>query len=392
MRHEIGRKQGCGWRQLLAAGLCAALAPFVPACRQAPPVAPAEQTVAAAPALAPRLAAEIETVARAEFERQQFVGLSLAVVKDGVVHAAHFGFEDREKQVPSSDATMYRWASISKPVTAVVALQLANEGRLDLERDVHAYVSEFPAQRFTITSRQLLCHQGGIVHYTNGPVIPLPPRAGVAHPYEDAVDALATFAGSPLVAEPGTQYAYSTHGYVLLGAVLQRAGGRSFETLVQERVAAPLGLTTLRPDKQWIAIPHRTIGYRRDAQGAIVPSEDDDVSWKLAGGGFISCVGDLARFGAGMLGDELVDRATRERMWTAQATSDGKVTDYGLGFRIDTHAGRRLILHGGSQEKTRTRLLILPEDGVVVALMCNSEWADLAPLGKQLLTALAPAS
>jgi CubicO group peptidase (beta-lactamase class C family) len=93
-----------------------------------------------------------------------------------------------------------------------------------------------------------------------------------------------------------------------------------------------------------------------------------------------------------MLGDELVDRATRERMWTAQATSDGKVTDYGLGFRIDTHAGRRLILHGGSQEKTRTRLLILPEDGVVVALMCNSEWADLAPLGKQLLAALAPAS
>jgi CubicO group peptidase (beta-lactamase class C family) len=178
---------------------------------------------------------------------------------------------------------------------------------------------------------------------------------------------------------------------VLLGAVLQRAGGERFEDLVAKRVARPLGMTTLRPDKQWLDIPHRTIGYQKDKSGAVVPSDDSDVSWKLAGGGFICCVEDLARFGSGMLACRIVDQATRERMWTPQSTKDGTVTDYGLGFRIDTYGGSRLILHGGSQEKTRTRLLILPDADLVVVLMCNSEWADLQPLGKLLLDALVDA-
>lgn len=332
---------------------------------------------------------ELDAAVQREFERQELVGLSVAIVHDhDVVYTHHLGFEDREQHVATSAATMYRLASISKPLTAVVAVQLAHEGKLALDRDVREYVPEFPSKPFTITSRELLCHQGGIVHYTNGPVIQTPARTDVAHPYEDAVDALATFAASPLVCEPGTQYSYSTHGYVLLGAVLQRASGTPFEDLVAQRIVRPLGLETLRPDKQWVAIPHRTVGYQRNDAHAIVPSVDSDVSWKLAGGGFIACVADLVQFGSGMLNDRLVDRATREEMWTRQSTKSGTVTDYGLGFRIDTYRGRRLVMHSGSQEKTRTRLLILPEDGFVIALMCNSEWADLQPLGQQLTDVL----
>lgn len=357
--------------------------------------APACRTVHARPAsaLEPRLAARIETIAREERERQHLVGLSLAIARaEGTVHVTHLGFEDRERGVLSSNATLYRLASISKSITAVVAMQLEGEGQLDLERDVRDYVPEFPPQAFPITARQLLCHQGGIVHYENGPVRARPPRTDVAHPFEDAVDALDTFAASPLVCEPGTQYSYSTHGYVLLGAVLQRAAGVPFEDLVQERIAGPLAMTTLRPDKHWVEIPHRTIGYRRDDAGAIVPAIDSDVSWKLAGGGFLSCVEDLARFGSGMLACRVVDRATRERMWTAQPTKDGRITEYGLGFRVDSHRGERLIFHSGSQEKTRTRILFLPERDFVVVLMCNSEWAELQPLGQRLLDAILDAS
>lgn len=364
-------------------GLCALLLLSF-ACRSAID-APAPE---ATPTLEHALAHELDALVSAEFERQEWVGLSVAIgCARGITHVAHFGFEDRERGIPTSDATMYRLASISKPVTAVVAMQLAREGKLDLDRDVRAYVPEFPAQPFPISARQLLCHQGGIVHYTNGTVVPTPPRTDVAHPFEDAVDAISTFAASPLVYEPGTQYEYSTHGYVLLGAVLQRAGGARFEDLVSQRVAVPLGMTTLRPDKQWIDIPHRTIGYRR-VSGAIVPSEDGDVSWKLAGGGYISAVQDLARFGSGLLAGRVVDHATREEMWKPQATKSGAVTEYGLGFRIAALRQPRVVLHSGSQEKTRTRLLLVPEEDLVVALMCNSEWADLQPLGQALLERL----
>lgn len=367
---------------------CLALATLIApslACRTASdtPAAPPAQ------ALDQLVASRLHLIARGEIERQQLVGLSLVISRaGGIVDTVHFGWEDRELGIPTSDVTMYRLASISKPLTAVVAMQLAREGKLDLDGDVRAYVPEFPVQPFPISARELLCHQGGIVHYTNGAVVPTAPRANVAHPYEDAVDALATFAASPLVCEPGTQYSYSTHGYVLLGAVLQRASGTRFEDLVSRRVAEPLGMATLCADKSWVDIPHRTIGYRRDVSDAIVPSFDTDVSWKLAGGGFICCARDLARFGSGMLGDRVIDDESRERMWTQQATKSGAPTGYGLGFRVEAHQGRRLIYHGGSQEKTRTRLLILPEDDWIVTLMCNSEWADLEPLGRQLLDAL----
>jgi CubicO group peptidase (beta-lactamase class C family) len=360
--------------------------------RAAPETTPAAPIAPVAPALSAAARDEIHRIALAEFERQQLVGLSLVLARhDGLIHVEHFGFEDRQLGIPASDATLYRWASISKPLTAVAAMQLAEAGRLDLDRDVRAYVPEFPARSGAITARQLLTHQGGIVHYTNGPVVAAPPRTDRAHPYEDAVDAVGTFALSPLVCEPGTKHSYSTHGYVLLGAVVQRAGAEPFEQQVIDRIALPLGMSTLRSDKSWIDVPHRAAGYRR-VLGAIVPSMDVDVSWKVAGGGFISSAPDLGRFGAGLLAGVLVEPATQATMWTAQPTRDGTATGYGLGFRVGEHRGRRLISHGGSQEKTRTLLMLLPDQDVALALMCNSEWASLPDLGKALLDAACEAA
>lgn len=373
--HERRRLLACG----LALLLCAA--PFFASC--------ASSSARKAEPLAQPLAQQLDQLLRDEALKQQWVGVSMAIARtDGVVHVAHFGMQDRERGIPADDGSLYRWASISKPLTAVLAMQLANEGALDLDRDVRDYVPEFPPQPYVISSRQLLCHQGGIVHYVNGPVIALPARTDVAHPFADAVDALRRFAGSPLIAEPGTRYSYTTHGYVLLGAVLQRAGKQDFDQAVAQRIAQPAGMSTLAPDRPWVELPGRCAGYRKNAQGEIVPSAEVDVSWKLAGGGFISNVHDLGAFASALLACSLLDRENRELMWSSQATRNGEHTHYGLGFRIDSHRGERLIQHSGAQEKTRTRLLILPERGLAVALMCNSEWADLAPLGSQLLDAL----
>jgi CubicO group peptidase (beta-lactamase class C family) len=323
-----------------------------------------------------------------EFGKQKLVALSLAIAENGkVVYTQHLGFEDREKSIPATDATLYRWASISKPLTAVIAMQLSNEKKLDLDADVRRYVPEFPEKAWPITARQLLCHQGGVVHYSNGLVIPSPPRKDVEHPYFDAVDALAKFALSPLLHEPGTKYEYTTHGYVLLGAVEQRAAGELFPKLVNERVVRPLGMKTLQPDYAWVAIPHRAAGYQENGKKEIVLSDDVDVSWKLPGGGFISNVVDLALFSTGLLEDKLVDHATREKMWTRQRTKDGAETSYGLGFQIGERDGRREVHHGGAQEKTRTFLLMLPERHLGIALMTNCEWGKLPALGRAIADA-----
>lgn len=355
----------------LAIGLRAAVAQVSPA--------PAPASIVAT------LDSRVDASVRRVVDAQRLVAVSVAIVKDGrVVLEKHAGFEDRERGVPASTRTMYRWASISKPVTAVAAMLLAERGKLDLDADVRGLVPEWPEKEHVITTRQLLCHQGGVVHYANGKVIAMAPPADVAHPYEDVVRALETFKMSPLVATPGTTFSYSTHGYILASAMVQRGAGEPYWAFVKREVAARAGMTTFRPDYQWEEIPHRAVGYRLVGE-EVVRSSDTDVSWKLGGGGFISNVGDLARFGLAMLTDgALVKPETRTIMWTAQKTTTGAETGYGLGFQVRQRGDRRTVSHSGSQEKAATYLLLLPDEGVAVAIMCNTQGASLAALASAL--------
>lgn len=331
------------------------------------------------------LATRADKAALRHVEDQGLIGLSCALaVGNSIAWSSAYGWQDREAGIRTSAATMYRWASISKPVTAVVAMQLAREGRLDLDADVRTLVPEFPEKPHAITPRQLLCHQGGIVHYANGPVIRTRREYDAEHPFASVILALDTFKESPLVCEPGTRYSYTTHGYILLGAACERAGGEPYWSLVRTRVAEPLAMESFQPDYQWLDIPNRAAGYRRQG-GEVVRSTDTDVSWKLPGGGFISTVADLARFGLGLCGEDLLDQSLKDRMWTRQTTADGEETPYGLGFRIDTLDGTLMVSHSGSQEKARTHLIVLPQQRIVVAVMSNCEWADPGRLARELI-------
>ncbi|UYV12636.1 MAG: beta-lactamase family protein [Phycisphaera sp.] len=318
----------------------------------------------------------IDTAVREEMDRQQLVGVAVGVIHEGgVAYTAGYGYADRENEVPVTDGTLFRWASISKPVTAIVAMQLVEAGTLDLAADIHEHVPEFPDKGAPITTEQLLAHLGGIVHYTNGPVIRTQREYDTPNPYESVILALDTFAPSPLVSQPGERYSYSTRGYILASAVVERAGGQPFAEQVQERICEPLGLTTLQPDYQWVDIPNRAKGYRR-VRGHIFPSTNTDVSWKLGGGGFISNVEDLARFAVALMNSELVSEATTRDMWTPRIDANGESSGYGLGLRISTNNGQLRIMHTGSQEKTRTRMVFYPEAGHGVVVMTNSEHGD----------------
>lgn len=304
------------------------------------------------------------------------VGLAIGVIRDGqIVYLQGYGLADREREVRVSSGTLFRWASVSKPLTAIAAMQLAEQGKLSLVENVRTYVPEFPEKGALITPYRLLCHQGGIVHYTNGRVVRTKRSYPMEHPYQHIVLALDRFKESPLVCPPGSKFSYSTHGYMLLSAVVERAGEAPFAEQVRDRIARPLGMTTLQPDYQWVDLPGRAVGYRRKA-GAIVTSRDADVSWKLGGGGFISNIEDLARFAEGLIDGRLVSRETTGQMWTPQRTADGTATGYGLGFVVTTQNGKLKISHTGGQDKTRVRMVIYPECRHGVVVMTNSEWID----------------
>lgn len=355
---------------------------------------------AVAPALAQEHpyphAGKVDAAIQAEVDRTGIVGLAAVVIDGGeIAWTKGYGYADREDKVPVDPAaTQFRWASISKPVTAVAALQLAEEGRLDLDADIRFYVPEFPDKGARITARDLLRHQGGIVHYANGEVVRTEKVYAEPHPFADVIKALDTFKDSPLVAPPGRKFSYSTHGYILLSAVVERAGKERFADQVQARIAGPLGMANFRPDYQWEEIPGRAAGYSREGEkmdGEIVrrtDAEDEDVSWKLGGGGFTSPATDLARFGVGLIGRKLVSEETEELMWAVNKPADPEgAKPYGLGFFvIDRPDGTKWVGHDGSQAKARTCLMLDPSGKRGIALMSNSEWAkDLVELAVALL-------
>jgi len=359
------------------------------------------------PGFPAELAQRMDEAARAEMGRQQIVGLAVGVIQEGrISYLKGYGWSDREKRIPVSRKTMFRWASISKSLTALVAMQLWEKGQLKLDGDVRQYVPEFPDKAQRITPRQLLSHQGGIVHYSNGPVVVTLRQYDQPNPFESVLLAVDTFKESPLVNLPGQKYAYTTHGFILLSAAVERAGKQKFAHQVRDRIAKPLGMNTLQPDYQWIDIPNRTIGYRK-RQNKIVVSSNTDVSWKLGGGGYISSIEDLAKLGEGLLNGKLIQPKTRELMWAPRKTTTGKQTSYGLGFRrwkyvngalqsVSAEASvtesknqvlMQLVGHSGSQEKTKTLLVLEPQKRFGMVLMSNSEHTQIYSLAEALMKA-----
>ena len=259
--------------------------------------------------------------------------------------------------VPASDATMYRWASISKPLTAVVAMQLPREKTLDLDRDVRKYVPEFPEKPWPVTARtDLLCHQSGIVHYTNGHGRSRTVEVyAVEHPARSTSSSTSTRSRSRRSCSsraPGTPTRRMATCCSAPSANARRGG--AYADLVRDRIAAKAGMTTLQPDYQWIDDPPPRRRLPEEGRRGSRSSTDTDVSWKLPGGGFISSVGDLARFGAAMLGSDARRRRHRSRRCGRhRRPRRGDDDDLRPRFwRRESRMAAAASSHSGAQEKT----------------------------------------
>lgn len=320
---------------------------------------------------------EFETFVEAKMKEEQIPGLSIAVMKGDFVWSKGFGLADLENRVPASAESSYRLASVTKPMTAVAALKLAEEGKLDLDAEVQRYVPSFPRKQWPVTVRQLLGHLGGISHYRD--------VAAEGHFREpkNTAQAVAVFRDFDLVSEPGTRFNYSTYGYVLLGAVIEAAAGKPYGEVLREKVWAPLGMNATRMDDMRAIIPNRVRGYEL-AGGKLRLAEYVDVSSRFAGGGTRSTVIDMISFVRALAAGKVLRAETLDLMWTTQVTRDARPTGYGLGWDVNPVAGRFRVFHDGSQPETETYLLLLPRARFAIAMATNLEDADLNAFAARL--------
>jgi serine beta-lactamase-like protein LACTB, mitochondrial len=322
---------------------------------------------------------KIEKAISAEMSRQNIPGLSVAIVTDRKLRWSNgYGLADLENNVPAKSATVYRLGSISKSITAIAVMQLAERGKLDLDAPIQKYCPAFPQKQWPITARQLLGHLAGVRHY-KGEAEFLSTRH-----YSSVVEGMDVFKDDPLLHEPGTKYFYTTHGYSILGCAVEGASGMKFADYVLANIFKPAGMDTMRVDDVFEIIPNRAQGYYKNQSGQLRNSTLADTSYKIPGGGFCSTVIDLARFAIAVQTAALVKQGTLEQMWTRQKTLDGKETSYGLGWGLSERNGLKEIQHGGAQQRVTTNLYMIPEKGLAVALMVNIEGASLNALSRQI--------
>jgi CubicO group peptidase (beta-lactamase class C family) len=330
---------------------------------------PAQPAPVASPAvLAPVRVQAVEAAIAAAMSAQKIPGLSVSVVTGGELRwSSGYGQADLENDVPATPETVYRLASVSKPITAVAAMQLVEQGKLDLDAPVQNYVPTFPEKPWPVTTRALLGHLAGIRHYAEG-------EFDSTRHYKSLLEGLALFQNDPLVQEPGTKYLYSTYGYTLVGAVVEAAAGIPFAQQLRKAVFEPAGMTGARVDDVLEIIPHRAQGYQKGSNGALENSGLADTSYKVPGGGLCATAPDLARFVVALWNGTLVRPETRRQMFTSQKTRDGKRTGYGLGWALSTgRQGRKEVFHRGDQQRVSTLLYTEPDRGVAVVLFANLE-------------------
>lgn len=334
---------------------------------------------AAQTTVSPSLQKQFEEIISSAMHAQQIPAMTVAIAQaDRVIYSKAFGMADLENSVPATTETLIRTASIAKSLTAVAAMTLTEQGKLDLDAPVQTYCSPFPLKQWPITTRELLSHTSGIRHYRPQEVL----EGDNTHHYKWMADGFSIFAADPLLFQPGTGFSYSTYGYTVVGCVIEGAAGARFQDYLADHVLKPAGMTHTFVDDVFEIVPHRARGYQK-IDGQVKNAGLLDSSYKIPGGGYVTTAEDLVRFAQALLGGKLLKPGTLTQMWTASKPSLAGREAYGLGFAVAE--GGKYISHSGGQAGTSTNLFILPEARFALAVMANMDQVRLDDLCRAIV-------
>ena len=330
------------------------------------------------PLSADDLCGSIRALVRAEAKRQDIPALSVAIVRNNqIACSVAQGWADLEQQIPNTVKSRHRLASLSKPITAVLTMKLVEEGKLALNDSIRKLMPELPAQYDSVTVRRLLSHQSGIREYAG-----IDEVFSTKHYANLREAARSIFIDSPLLFEPGAKTAYTTYGYTLLGAALERVTGQSFQQILETR------LRGFALDDFAALTPDRVRPYRKNAS-AWENAPAFDASNKYPGGGIVSTAVEYGNFLIGVSSGRLLRTETVMAMWTRQTLSGGSLVPYAtLGWATGVQGEHRYFTHGGLQPGTTTVMHWFPDLGAGSVILCNAEGPELDELQERILKIL----
>jgi CubicO group peptidase (beta-lactamase class C family) len=303
-------------------------------------------------------------------------GAAVIVTDDGkTVYEAGRGLADVEAKTPITPATVFRMGSITKQFSAAIMLQLVAEGKVALDDRLSKFLPDYPKPGADATIAQLLNHTVGVQSYTGIPGWMVEKNTARAFTTEQMI---AEFKDLPAPSKPGEKFDYNNSGYVLVGAVIEKVTGKPWHVNVDERIAKPLGLKTIRYGEFEGETPNMAKGYTLK-DDKVADAQKIHMSVPHAAGALIGSVEDLAKWNAALHSGKVVRPDLYARMIAPTVLPGGATEGYGFGIRNQDVRSRKALGHGGGIFGFSTDSVYLPAEGVFVAVFTNSDSSSADP-------------
>jgi CubicO group peptidase (beta-lactamase class C family) len=315
------------------------------------------------------LADALQKKLQQESDTGQFSGTALLAKNGKPIFEHAYGMADREHKLPNTLATRFRIGSMNKMFTAVAVLQLAQAGKLKLDDPFSKYLTDYPNKELasTVTLHQLLTHTGG-----TGDIFG-PDFDKHRTEIKTLQDYVKLYGNRGAEFPPGSKWAYSNYGFILLGLVVEQVSGQSYYDYISQHIYDVAGMKDSGSDPEDKAVANRSVGYTKPPGTKDWKPNTDTLPYRgsSAGGGY-STVGDLLKFADALEQHKLLD-AHYEELLTTGKVDEGTFGRYAYGFEDKTVNGARCFGHGGGAPGMTGDLQICPASGYVIAVLANMD-------------------
>lgn len=316
-------------------------------------------------------AKQIEELLNKYNEYGQFNGSALVAENGKVIFKKGFGLANMEWNIPNQSDTKFRLGSISKQFTALLIVKLAEEGKIKLDVPITTYLPDYPKENGDkITIHNLLTHTSGIPNYTAAPNF-LKDKSRLPFTPSEFVK---TFDKLPLEFTPGEKFRYSNSGYFLLGYIIEKISGKTYEQYLQEVILTPLKMANTGYDHFEVILKNRAAGYEKNGKN-ISNASFIDMSIPYAAGSLYSTVEDLYLWDQALYTTKLLSQKSMESLFKPYIKAWNGFYGYGWSTEEVANGDKeklKVIEHGGGINGFNTLISRIPADKDLVVLLNNT--------------------
>ncbi|MEM5551502.1 serine hydrolase [Pseudoalteromonas neustonica] len=313
---------------------------------------------------------------------KQFNGNILVAKQGKVIFEKSYGYANFEWDIKHTPNTKFRIGSITKQFTAMLTLQLVQDGKVELDKPIATYLPDYrPDTAQQITVRQLLNHTSGLTNYTQANNF----RQNYSRNPYSVDEFIKLLCSDDLLFEPGSKFRYSNSGYFLLGAIIEKASGKTYQQLLQTNILTPLGMSDSGYDSSSNIIKYRASGYNNNLDG-YTNTAYLDMSIPYAAGSMYSTARDLVKWDQALYTNKLLNNELKSQMYTTSTQRN-----YALGWEVNQlktqKYGKPLtqIQHGGGINGFNAFISRIAEEQLLVVILNNTGGAPLTPMTEGLL-------